>query len=143
MLVPIVVAGALVWLVSRAGWGTPLARELHVTGRYGGARRHKGVDLRASVGTPVLAVADGRVEWAGWDSKGGGNVVRLRLRDGTSAHYAHLSEFSARAHAGEPVYKGDVLGYSGNSGASNAPHLHFAWKGPTGVPRNPTGKLGV
>lgn len=83
---------------------------------------HRGVDLAIPTGTPLLATRDG-VARTFWDSKGGGNVVRLDHGNGYFSQYLHLSQFSVRT--GQNVRAGQVVGLSGNTGRSTGPHLHF------------------
>jgi murein DD-endopeptidase MepM/ murein hydrolase activator NlpD len=87
---------------------------------------HHGEDIFASLGTPLLAVADGTVFSVGWNNLGG---YRLWLRDhaGNEFYYAHLSAYSPFAVNGHQVKAGTVLGFMGNTGdAVTTPyHLHF------------------
>ena len=85
-------------------------------------RPHLGTDFRAKRGTPLLAVNDGRVTYAGYMS-GYGKVVKIRHAGGYESLYAHQSR--TRAKSGQRVTKGQIIGYSGNSGRSTGPHLHF------------------
>ena len=89
---------------------------------------HNGVDLRGAVGTPVKASANGVVVDTGdTDAQcykvSYGKWVLVRHYNGLSTLYAHLSLI--RAKPGDEVSRGDVVGYSGNSGYSTGPHLHF------------------
>jgi ribosomal protein L17 len=80
------------------------------------------VDFAARRGTPLLAVNDGRVIFAG--RKGGyGKVIKIRHRGGYVSLYAHQSRI--RAKRGQKVKKGQVVGYVGSTGRSTGPHLHF------------------
>jgi len=83
---------------------------------------HRGVDLAVPTGTPVHAMAPGRVRFAGVQ-RGFGNVVWVDHGGRVLTVYAHLSEI--RVTAGEAVTGGQVLGLSGSSGDATAPHLHF------------------
>jgi murein DD-endopeptidase MepM/ murein hydrolase activator NlpD len=83
---------------------------------------HTGVDFAVKTGTPVLAVADGKIANANWGKSYGTQLVQ-DLGDGSFCIYAHLS--SASKKAGEPVKKGEQIGLSGNTGNSSGPHLHF------------------
>ncbi len=88
------------------------------------SRGHAGIDYRADTGTPVAAAANGRViettrGWAG----GFGNSVLIDHGQGVTTRYAHLSSVSVSA--GTVVSQGDLVGYSGNTGNSTGPHLHF------------------
>lgn len=85
---------------------------------------HGGADLRAPMGTPVHATADGVVEWAAKQHNSGlGKVVRVVHNFGFTTLYGHLDRIEVRP--GQFVQRGDLLGYSGNTGASTAPHLHY------------------
>lgn len=85
---------------------------------------HGGVDMRAQVGTPIYATADGVVEWASMHhSSGLGKMVKIIHNYGFSTVYGHLSEIDLQV--GNYVKRGQLLGYSGNTGASAAPHLHY------------------
>ncbi|MBZ4020360.1 M23 family metallopeptidase, partial [Streptomyces purpurogeneiscleroticus] len=81
---------------------------------------HSGIDFPVSYGTPVMAATDGTVvtKW----NPAYGNMIELTAPDGTETWYCHLS--SAKIRSGT-VKAGDVIGYSGNSGNSTGPHLHF------------------
>lgn len=87
---------------------------------------HRGVDLDVPSGTPVRAMAEARVRFAGV-MRGFGNVVWLDHGGGILSVYAHLSTIQARE--GERVRGGHVIGLSGASGDATAPHLHFeVWR---------------
>ncbi|MBI1999377.1 MAG: peptidoglycan DD-metalloendopeptidase family protein [Parcubacteria group bacterium] len=90
---------------------------------------HNGIDLRASVGTPVLAAANGIVVDTGDTDTGCygasyGKWVLVKHYNNLATLYAHLSLI--RVAAGEEVRTGDLVGYSGNTGYSTGPHLHFS-----------------
>ena len=97
-------------------------------------RMHKGIDIACPYGSPVYAVIDGVVNWAGY--KGGyGNFIGIQ-GPGVGTGYGHLSRIAVRA--GERVARGQLGGYSGNSGLSTGPHLHFeTYRG--GMTVNPRG----
>lgn len=86
-------------------------------------RMHHGIDLRASEGTPVFATAEGFVQFAGGSGSGYGILVILSHNYGFETRYGHLS--SAVVTPGSWVKKGDLIGYSGNTGYSTGPHLHY------------------
>ena len=88
----------------------------------GYARFHKGLDLAARSGTPIVAAADGRVVSAGWHG-GYGQQIEIAHAGGLETTYGHMSRMAARA--GELVRKGQVIGYVGSTGLSTGPHLHF------------------
>jgi murein DD-endopeptidase MepM/ murein hydrolase activator NlpD len=88
-------------------------------------RPHVGVDLVARYGTPVKAVADGRVEASSWAGELG-NCVRIRHEHHIESIYGHLSRISPTARPGSYVRVGQVIGWVGSTGLSTGPHLHFA-----------------
>jgi murein DD-endopeptidase MepM/ murein hydrolase activator NlpD len=93
--------------------------------RDGGKRKHRGIDIFASKGTPVVAIKDGVITSVD-ETKLGGKVVWLRPSGAWwRAYYAHLD--SQMVKAGDDVVKGQVLGTVGNTGnAKTTPaHLHF------------------
>jgi murein DD-endopeptidase MepM/ murein hydrolase activator NlpD len=87
-------------------------------------RPHVGVDLVARYGTPVKAVADGRVETAGWCGELG-YCVRIVHDGGVVSIYGHLSGIQPGLHDGAGVQVGEVIGKVGSSGLSTGPHLHY------------------
>lgn len=86
-------------------------------------RMHKGIDIAAPIGTPIVAVADGEVVSAGWNSGGYGNLVKLRHYDGSVTLYAHNSKLLVRR--GQRVKQGQLIAKMGSTGFSTGPHLHF------------------
>ena len=108
----------------------PFKGDYPITQRFGDTftdpKGHKGIDYALPLGTPVLAAADGIVEKAGVDNTGYGNVIIIRhlWTDGTV--YAHLRNWSVQV--GQKVKAGEVIGYSGNTGNSTGPHLHFEYR---------------
>lgn len=88
-------------------------------------RMHAGVDFSAPTGTPVLASGDGRVSYVG--RRGGyGTVVEIEHPlAGKMTRYAHLSRVAEGVRVGSAVQRGQTVAYSGNSGLSTAPHLHY------------------
>lgn len=87
-------------------------------------RAHQGTDYAAAAGTPVRALGDGTVIYAGW--KGGyGRVVEIRHRNGFVTRYGHLRGFGAGIRAGVAVAISRTIGFVGSSGLATAPHLHF------------------
>ncbi len=93
-----------------------------ILGEY---RPHVGVDLVAAYGTPVKAVADGKVVTSGWMGELG-QCVKIEHPRGTTSIYGHLSRISPEARTGSYVKVGQVIGYVGSTGLSTGPHLHFA-----------------
>lgn len=89
----------------------------------GTMKLHGGADLRARIGTPIYATANGVVEWAGVNNSGYGRMIKLSHNFGFTTLYGHLSKMSVSV--GDYVRQGDLIGYSGNTGLSSAPHLHY------------------
>ncbi len=90
-----------------------------VTGRY---QLHEGIDFRAATGTRVYAARAGKVIFA--KRKGGyGKMIGIQHEDNFTTWYGHLHRI--RVKVGEWVPQGKVIGLSGNTGSSTAPHLHF------------------
>ena len=87
---------------------------------------HTGLDLRAPIGTPVFAAADGVVKSTMYDQgqHSYGNIVSLGHNYGFDSFYAHLQNKPV-VKEGQFVKKGDLIAYSGNSGMSTGPHLHY------------------
>ena len=98
-------------------------RRFHPVMRY--MKDHNGVDYGAAIGTPVWAVANGTVTRAGRDAASG-NLVCLRHLNGFDTCYAHLSRIAVRV--GQRVSQKQVIAYSGSTGRSTGPHLHYALK---------------
>lgn len=101
---------------------------------YSDGSLHRAIDLRAAVGRPVYAAEDGTVDWVqAWDghSTSGdqsyGSLVRIRHADYKGGIlrtlYAHLDSY--RVSYGQTVKEGELIGYSGNTGNTTGPHLHF------------------
>ncbi|WP_159800112.1 M23 family metallopeptidase [Flavobacterium sp. MK4S-17] len=84
---------------------------------------HAGMDFSAKTGTPVYATGDGVVTRADNRASGYGNHIVIKHGYGYETLYAHLSKYKARA--GQRVKRGDVIGYVGSTGRSEAPHLHY------------------
>jgi murein DD-endopeptidase MepM/ murein hydrolase activator NlpD len=111
------------------GWGAP---------RDGGRRRHQGIDLLAPAGTPLVAVADGRITRSSNHDHGlGGISLRLTDHTGTGYYYAHNQR--NLVHLGQHVRRGQVIAHVGSSGNARGgpPHLHFQIHPRGGPPVNP------
>jgi murein DD-endopeptidase MepM/ murein hydrolase activator NlpD len=104
----------------RVGW--PVSGP--VTSGFGmrWGRMHEGIDIMVPEGTPVRAAAAGTVIFAGWLG-GYGNLVVVDHGGGLSTAYAHNSSFASSV--GQAVAAGQVVSYSGNTGDSSGPHVHF------------------
>lgn len=94
--------------------------------RDGGRRQHRGIDIMAPKGTPLVAVADGILSFIGEQPKGG-LCLWLTTEAGTSFYYAHLDRWAPGLFEGMEVRTGDLVGYVGNTGNARTtpPHLHF------------------
>lgn len=89
---------------------------------------HLAIDYAAALGTPIMAVGDGTVTFAGWNSQGYGNYVSIRHNDVYSTGYAHMSSFAKGIRSGAGVKQGQIIGYVGSTGWSTGPHLHYEIK---------------
>lgn len=110
-----------------------------ITSRFGPrwGRQHEGVDIAASWGSRVTAAAPGRVEYTGWYA-GYGRLIIVDHGRGIKTWYGHNSRFLVKP--GQPVERGDLIAYSGSSGQSTGPHLHFEVR-VNGRPQNPLALL--
>lgn len=114
---------------SRSMLNQPLGR-MKITSKFGIRRHpisgkikgHTGVDLSAPVGTPIRAAASGTVMRASHYS-GYGRYINIKHSKAISTAYAHLSRIVVRS--GQHVSQGQIIGYTGNSGNSTGPHLHY------------------
>ncbi|MBI2436643.1 MAG: peptidoglycan DD-metalloendopeptidase family protein [Candidatus Magasanikbacteria bacterium] len=89
---------------------------------------HLAIDYAAALGTPVMAVGDGTVEFAGWNNQGFGNFVSIHHNETYTTQYAHMSGFGSGIKKGVSVVQGQVIGYVGSTGNSTGPHLHYQIK---------------
>ncbi len=96
-------------------------REVHPV--LGTPRMHYGQDFEVPYETEVYATGNGTVIESGWNSMGFGNFVVIDHGYGLRTTYGHLSRINIAKGAG--VRRGDLLGYSGNTGTSSGPHLHY------------------
>lgn len=117
----------------------------HITSGYGSRfhpvlkirRQHPGLDFHASVGTPVYATGDGVIEEA---TTGAGLGRYVKIEHATAGYvtvYGHLSRHAPGLRKGKAVKRGDLIGYSGNTGLSEAPHLHYEVRDLQGNSMNP------
>ncbi|EPQ8585190.1 M23 family metallopeptidase [Campylobacter upsaliensis] len=103
-----------------------------VTGKFGWREHpilkrkefHPGIDLAASIGTPIYAPASGVVEFSGYSNNGYGYNVILLHNFGFKSVFAHMTRKDV-VKAGDFVNKEDLIGYTGNTGLSTGPHLHY------------------
>ncbi len=106
-----------------------------ITSNYGGrwGRMHNGIDIGASIGTPIKASDTGVVIFSG--NKGSyGNLIKIDHKNGYVTYYAHCSRLAVSE--GETVTQGQIIGYVGNTGNSTGPHCHFEIQ-QNGTPLNP------
>ena len=91
-------------------------------------RKHKALDIMAPRGTPVLAADDGTVAKISSNKAGGLAVYQVDASGRIVYYYAHLDHYADKLRDGQPLRRGDVIGYVGTSGNApeSAPHLHFA-----------------
>lgn len=101
-------------------------------------KSHEGIDIAADKGEPVMAAADGQVEYAGDGLRGYGNVVILRHDKRTTTLYAHNSRL--RVKLGDVVKSGQTIALLGSTGHSTGPHVHFEIRHGR-VPENPRREL--
>ncbi|XAK26166.1 M23 family metallopeptidase [Campylobacter coli] len=103
-----------------------------ITGKFGWREHpllqrrefHPGINLRAAVGTPIYAPASGVVEFSGYSNNGYGYNVILLHNFGFKTVFAHMQRKDV-VKAGQFVNKGQLIGYTGNTGLSTGPHLHY------------------
>lgn len=139
----------------------PVSGPVMLTGTCGELRPnhfHAGLDIDGVTGNPILAAADGYVETIKVQASGYGNVLYVKHPNGYTTLYAHLDRFApeiqkhvkSRQYELErfeldlklpsdlfPVKKGQLIGYLGNTGGSQGPHLHFEIRSPSGKAVNP------
>lgn len=94
---------------------------------------HSGLDMGMPTGTPITSAAPGYVAWAR-TGRSYGNYIMVIHANGVATLYAHLS--SMNVSADQFVERGQIIGYSGNTGLSTGPHLHFESR-VNGIPQNP------
>lgn len=90
---------------------------------YKTRKMHQGIDFTAPQGTPIYATADGVVRVAGNTSNGYGNHVVITHGYGYETLYGHMVK--VKAHPGEQVKRGEVIGWVGSTGKSTGPHCHY------------------
>ena len=107
--------GEMRWPFYRRNWSFTISQ--------GYKPDHAGVDFVLPEGVPIRAIADGYVTYAGWDNIGYGNMVMVFHGKNFYTLYAHLDVIEVKN--GQKVDRENILGYSGNTGNSSNPHLHF------------------
>lgn len=88
-------------------------------------RPHYGIDYAAPTGTPVFSIGDGVVTQKGYQSGGGGNLIKIKHNSSYTSQYMHLSKFANGIAPGCRVKQGQLIGYVGSTGLSSGPHLDF------------------
>ena len=93
-----------------------------------GSRRHEAIDILAPMGTPVLAIEDGKIARLFTSKAGGITIYQFDPSERFCYYYAHLQRYADGLTEGDTVRKGQVIGYVGVSGNApkDTPHLHFA-----------------
>ncbi len=109
--------------VSRTLVDSPIREYEQITSLLKDRPSHRGMDFKAPEGTPIVSPRTGVVKRTDWNTRYNGNCVEVQYSDGTLAKFLHLSRTDV--NAGDRVAKGDVVGLSGNTGRSTAPHLHY------------------
>ena len=106
---------------------SPLDSWEQITSLLKDGRKHKGVDFKTPVGSPVKATFDGTITRKNWFFRGNGNSLEITEAGPPylKAIFLHLSELPRTLTVGTKVKKGEVIAHSGNSGHSFAPHLHY------------------
>ncbi|MDB6163069.1 MAG: family peptidase [Xanthomonadaceae bacterium] len=138
--------GPLGLLLPVAGIAASQLTDTYADARGGGERTHEALDIMAARGTPVLAASDGKVAKLFTSALGGLTIYEFDPTGTYAYYYAHLDHYAPGLADGQPLKRGDVIGYVGSTGdaSPDAPHLHFAifalgpekqwWKG---TPINP------
>lgn len=92
-----------------------------ILGRY---KMHTGVDWAAARGTPIMSAGNGVVTYADWNA-GYGKHIKVRHANGYVTQYSHMSGYAKSIKEGSKVRQGQVIGYTGSTGLSTGPHLHY------------------
>lgn len=120
-------------ILPTSGWLSSRFARARMHPIHGESRPHKGVDISADRGTPILAAANGRVVRAGW-VPGLGEMVEIDHGFGYRTRYGHASRLHVQA--GQEVERGQLIAQVGSTGIATGPHLHYeVWL--NGVAQNP------
>ena len=92
----------------------------------GYAHFHTGIDYGVPLNTPIYASSGGKVSEAGWDTTGYGNKISIDIAQNATTLYGHLNSILVKV--GQIIQPGQLIGYSGSTGHSSGPHLHFGLK---------------
>ena len=117
--------------VATGGKVCPVAGAVAFSNTWGasrsGGRNHKGVDMMAVTGTPLVAIEGGGIYLLGRHARGGIQIYLLGA-SGDMHYYAHLDRYADGLTAGQRVSAGQTIGYVGSTGNATAPHLHLQWR---------------
>jgi murein DD-endopeptidase MepM/ murein hydrolase activator NlpD len=117
--------------VSTGGKTCPVAGAVAFSNTWGaprsGGRSHKGVDMMAVTGTPLVAIESGGIYLLNTHYSGGIQIYLLGS-SGDLHYYAHLDRYADGLRAGQRVSAGETIGYVGSTGNATAPHLHLQWR---------------
>jgi murein DD-endopeptidase MepM/ murein hydrolase activator NlpD len=102
----------------------PIADYEQITSLIGDGRGHSGMDFKTPAGTEIRSPWDGTVERTNWNWRNNGNCVELQTGKG-KVRFLHMSEIKDGIGPGSRLKAGDVVGLTGNTGRSFAPHLHY------------------
>lgn len=119
-------------------WEARMSRGFLPKGTKRRRRPHKGIDLAAARGVPVLASHDGIVIYTGKDFNGFGKMIMIETTGddvGYATLYGHLDKIVV--YDGQKINQGEVIGALGNTGRSSGPHLHFEVRRSDGIPIDP------
>jgi len=121
--------------IQKLPFAHPLNETFQYTSGFGPrwGTMHYGTDMSARHGSPILATADGVINFAGWE-KGYGKLVKIKHDFGYETRYAHLSKISVKV--GQRISQGASIGKMGNTGRSTGTHLHYEIRR-NGKPINP------
>ncbi len=104
---------------------SPIDTYEQITSVLNDGRRHRGVDFKAPTGTPVKMPFDATLTRKNWKSRGNGNCLEFKDRQGRRVIFLHLDELPQDLKVGKLYRTGEVVARSGNTGRSFAPHLHY------------------
>lgn len=93
------------------------------------AQGHPGIDIAAGLGAPIFASDTGVIVFAGWSTRGYGNLIIVDHGNGWQTAYAHLSQINVAC--GQGVFQGNLIGLAGSTGNSSGSHLHFEMRSDT------------
>ncbi len=104
---------------------SPIDTYEQVTSLLSDGRGHQGVDFKCPIGTPVKAPFDVTVSRVNWSTRRNGNCLDLSGPGGVHVLFLHLDKMAEGIRPGRKVKQGEIVAYSGNTGRSTAPHLHY------------------